>query len=357
MKRTTALLPGLLTALLLSACGSGVASGSGAGVAARVGDEVITVEELRDSVTRALEVPTIAAQAAADQAAFQRGVLGRLILAEVYDAAARDLEVVVTDKEVADNVAQIEQRLGGRDQLLQAAASQGIVEEEIAPFVRSGMLNEAVSAALVADVEVTDAQLQAAYDANRTRYELAEAAHILVDTEAKARAVLARVRAGEDFATLARTFSIDPGSKDAGGNLGKNPRGTFFAPFEEAVFAAKVGEVVGPVQTEAGFHLIRVISRESRTFAQVRDELATEIRNSGQDVARQEFFTTLSADLDIRVNPRFGRWDSASAAVVAASDSLSSPEPVPGAPVQPGLPEIGGAPGQPQDQPPAPAQG
>ncbi len=360
MKRPTALIPGLVLAAMLSACGSGVAAGSGAGVAARVGDEVVTIEELTEVVTRSLEDQAIAAQAAADRAAFQRSVLGRLILAELYDEAARDLDITVTDKQVTDNIAEITERLGGRPQLLQAAAGMGLVESDIAPFVRSGLVNEAVGAKLVADRVVTDADLQAAYDANRGRFETAEVQHILVATEPLAGAVLARLRGGEDFATLAKSFSIDPGSKDRGGNLGNNPRGTFFVPFENAVFAAKLGALVGPVQTEAGFHIIKVLSRETRTLAQAKAELTAEVRASGQDEARAAYLTELSKKLRIRINPRFGRWDAASATVLADDNELSSPEPQPGPPADGGLvPPPGGDPNQPPpggdpNQPPPP---
>ena len=382
MNRTTAFVPGLLLAAMLSACGAGVAgvaSGSGAGVAARVGDEIVTVAELTTAVKRSLGDPAIAAQAASDNAAFQRSVLGRIVLAEVYDEAARDLDISVTDQEVTDNIAQITERLGGREQLLQAAAGMGLVESDIAPFVRSGLINEAVGTKLVADRVITDADLQAAYDANRGRYELAEVQHILVATQPRAAGVLARLRGGEDFATLAKTFSIDPGSKDQGGNLGANPRGTFFVPFENAVFAAKLGELVGPVQTEAGFHIIKVLSRETKTLAQVRAELEAEVRGGGQDEIRATYLTELSTRLRIRINPRFGRWDAATATVVADDNELSSPEPQPGPPVDGGLvpppagdpnqpppagdpnqPPPGGDPNQPppvQQVPPAPPQG
>ncbi|HVE63917.1 MAG TPA: peptidylprolyl isomerase [Mycobacteriales bacterium] len=348
MKRTAVLVAGLLVAAMLSACGSGIASGSGAGVAARVGNEIVTVPELTEVVTRSLKDSAIAAQAASDRAAFQRNVLGRLILAELYEEAARDLDITVTDEEVTESIAQIEQRLGGRPQLLQAAAGMGLVEADIPDFVRSGLVNEAVGTKLVADRVVTDADLKAAYDANRGRFESAEVQHILVATEVRARGVLARLRAGEDFATLAKTFSIDPGSKDRGGNLGTNPRGTFFVPFENAVFAAKIGELVGPVQTEAGFHVIKVLARETRTLEQAKEELTAEVRNSGLEESRATYLSALSARLRIRINPRFGRWDAATATVLADGNELSSPEPQPGGPADGGLvPPIGGDPNQP----------
>ncbi|HVE99110.1 MAG TPA: peptidylprolyl isomerase [Mycobacteriales bacterium] len=370
MKRYLAAVPGVILAGLLSSCGAGVASGSGAGVAARVGDEVISVQDLREVVERAKDNAAIAAQASSDPTGFQRGVLTRLVLGELYDVAAGELDITITDEQVTQNIAAIEERLGGREQLLQAAASMGLVEADIAPFVRSGMINDEVATAVIEKEPVTEEQVRAAYEANRERFDVAEVQHILVASEATARGIIARLRAGEDFATLARTFSTDPGSKERGGNLGSNPRGTFFRPFEEAVFSARVGQVVGPVQTEAGWHVIKVLKRQVRSLAEARDELVTEIRGGGRDEARVTYLGELSRRLRIRVNPRFGRWDSETASILPADDQLSSPEPRPGAvepgsglvpppgdPQQPGQPQPGQPqPGQPQPGQPQPGQ-
>ena len=130
---------------------------------------------------------------------------------------------------------------------------------------------------------VTDAALQTAYDARfkdaapQTEY---NAAHILVADEAKAKELLAELEAGADFAELAKTNSTDTGSGAAGGDLGWFGLGMMVKPFEEAVVAAEVGKVAGPVQSDFGFHLILV--KETRVAAQptlddIRDELATEI--------------------------------------------------------------------------------
>lgn len=130
---------------------------------------------------------------------------------------------------------------------------------------------------------VTDAALQTAYDARfkdaapQTEY---NAAHILVADEAKAKELLAELEAGADFAELAKTNSTDTGSGAVGGDLGWFGLGMMVKPFEEAVVAAEVGKVAGPVQSDFGFHLILV--KETRVAAQptlddIRDELATEI--------------------------------------------------------------------------------
>ncbi|WP_137109819.1 peptidylprolyl isomerase [Rhodobacter sp. SY28-1] len=133
---------------------------------------------------------------------------------------------------------------------------------------------------------VTDAALQAAYDARfkdaqpQTEY---NAAHILVDTEEEANKIKEELAAGADFAEIAKAKSTDTGSGANGGDLGWFGLGMMVKPFEDAVVAAKVGEVSGPVQSEFGYHLILV--KETRvaaqpTLDQMRDELAAEVENA-----------------------------------------------------------------------------
>ncbi len=85
------------------------------------------------------------------------------------------------------------------------------------------------------------------------------ARHILVETEEDARQALERLAAGEDFAALAAELSIDADARGNGGNLGFLTADQMPEPFAEAVFAAAVGDLVGPVQTEYGYHVIQVL--------------------------------------------------------------------------------------------------
>ncbi|CAN1485775.1 SurA Parvulin-like peptidyl-prolyl isomerase [Paracoccaceae bacterium] len=145
----------------------------------------------------------------------------------------------------------------------------------------SGVAMEAV----VLDA-VTDEALQAAYDARfkdaapQIEY---SAAHILVNTVEEAEALKTKLAEGADFGELAMVSSIDTGSGALGGELGWFGLGMMVKPFEDAVVAAKVGEVTGPVQSEFGFHLILVKETrvaENPTLDQLRDELAAEIENA-----------------------------------------------------------------------------
>lgn len=97
--------------------------------------------------------------------------------------------------------------------------------------------------------------------------EQANARHILVETEDEAKDVIARLKAGEDFAALAEELSQDTGSAANGGELGFAPQGRFVEPFDEAVFSLPIGEISDPVETQFGWHVIQVLAREERELS------------------------------------------------------------------------------------------
>src|SRR5262249_19966576 len=132
---------------------------------------------------------------------------------------------------------------------------------------------------------VTEAELKAAYDARTGRSANAEqrkASHILLKTKEEADKVLAEARqAPQRFAELAKKYSQDSGSAENGGELGMVTRGSLAAkPLEDAIFALKASEVGGPVQTEFGFHVVRVSAIQAgkeKSFDDMKKDLAAEL--------------------------------------------------------------------------------
>ena len=136
----------------------------------------------------------------------------------------------------------------------------------------------------IAASEVTDAELQAAYDAKHGNVEPAEeinASHILVETEDEAKAVIAELDGGADFAELAKEKSTGP-SGPRGGELGWFGKGQMVAPFEAAALALESGGVSEPVQTQFGWHVIKLNDRRDvppPEMEAVEAELIQEIRS------------------------------------------------------------------------------
>jgi len=156
-------------------------------------------------------------------------------------------------------------------------------------------------AGIAAGVQVTDEALRKYYDqVAPERFvdpERRHGSHILIEAGSddaaalkKAEQITARAKAGEDFAKLARENSDDPGSKQAGGDLGWATREAYVAPFAEALFGMQKGEIRGPVKTQFGYHVIRlddVQPPHQRTFDEVRAELEGDYR---KDQAQNAFY-------------------------------------------------------------------
>jgi peptidyl-prolyl cis-trans isomerase D len=148
--------------------------------------------------------------------------------------------------------------------------------------------------ALRATVTVTPQEVEARYRENIGIYSTPEqvrASHILLKTEGKdeaavraqAEKVLARVKAGEDFAELARQYSEDEGSKVNGGDVDYFGRGAMVAAFEEAAWALEVGATSDLVQSEFGIHIIKLTDKRAAATrpldevrAQIEDQLTME---------------------------------------------------------------------------------
>ncbi len=152
--------------------------------------------------------------------------------------------------------------------------------------------------ALAAEIEVDDSALKAFYADNREQFvgpEQRRASHILIegnDAEAKAKIedLAQQLKEGADFAELAKIHSQDPGSSEAGGDLGFFQRDVMDPAFEEAVFNLEVGDISEPVQTEFGYHLIKLTDIDSPVgsdFADARDAVEQQYR---RQQARQQFF-------------------------------------------------------------------
>ncbi len=136
--------------------------------------------------------------------------------------------------------------------------------------------------------KVTDADIAAEYQKNLDSYRKGEevtARHILYKSDgtpaqdaaarAKAEAAVKKLKGGADFAALAKAESEDPGSKESGGDLGSFGRGRMVKEFEEAAFGANLGEVVGPVKTPFGFHVVKVSARSAERVQPLFEVSAT----------------------------------------------------------------------------------
>lgn len=170
------------------------------------------------------------------------------------------------------------------------------VQKELA-FNRDNLLASIMFQRMQENVKVGDPEIEQYYNAHKGEYEAVKARHILVrekgapmqaipgrpeltDEEAlaKAKAIRARLVAGEDFATIAKAESDDTGSAAQGGELGEFRKGMMVPPFEQAAFAAKVGEITEPVKTPFGYHIIKVEAHTAKSLAEAKPDIEKKLR-------------------------------------------------------------------------------
>ncbi len=189
-------------------------------------------------------------------------------------------------------------------------------------LVTEGLMVNALESKWTAPVAVTEAEIGDAYRANIavfTQPESVHARHILVafgaqnpTAEDKAKALkkaqdlLRQAKTpGTDFGTLAKASSEDPGSKDSGGDLGAFARGTMVPSFENAAFAAKIGDIVGPVESPFGYHLIKVEEKfpsHTATLEQAHDYLREPLLKEKREKTVADKMATLHQAAKIKKN-------------------------------------------------------
>ncbi len=236
---------------------------------------------------------------------FGRQALQSLIMqAMVIDAAERadaapDEEDV--DQEIEGLVAQF-----GEAGLQQMLEQQGMTMGSLRTNL---MINMALDELRRQRVDYTEEDLIEYYEENQELFERPEqvrASHILLGSEEKALEVLGELDEGESFADLAKRYSIDTASAEEGGDLGAFGRGMMSPEFEDVAFTLDLDEVSEPVETEHGFHIIKVTEmhdQEMPEFEDVREDVIRHYQDEhGPDA--QEILNEIREEAQIEI-----RWE------------------------------------------------
>ncbi len=187
------------------------------------------------------------------------------------------------------------------------------VQQFVEADARARKLSEALAAT---PAEISDADIEAAYEQTYACESGVEVSHILVASQADADAIVAELAGGAEFATLAAERSTDPGSAQQGGSLGCFAAGQYVAEFEQGVLAATAGTPTAPVESEFGFHIILTETFERPPLAEVREEIVAQLET--QQGGTDPLTTLLQArlaDADVEVDPRYGTWSAATGQV------------------------------------------
>jgi foldase protein PrsA len=245
----------LLLAVLLAACGgSGGPKHVPAGAVALVGDQPIT---------RAALASALAANPQGDR----NRALDQLVEeAELEQRAKSEFGIVIGDDQVDRQVQQLRTRMaGGSEARFKAAlAQQGLTEARLRTRIRQQLLGAALAPRLSAKASVSDAEVERYYQGHRSGYERParrQVRHILVRTRERADELERKLRAGADFAALAKRYSVDPGTASAGGELaGGIVQGQTLPAFDRVAFSLKTNAISAPVHTPSGWEIVQATS-------------------------------------------------------------------------------------------------
>jgi peptidyl-prolyl cis-trans isomerase C len=222
-------------------------------------------------------------------------------------AAANDAKTVVPAEELDKALQSEYAQAGGEQAFIEALKGADISIEHVKKSVGETLLiNKFLAGVVEKGAVVTDEDLRQAYAKETDGDKTASVRHILILTQgktdqekaaAKARIedILAKAKAGADFADLAKQYSEDGGSKENGGLYENFPRGRMVKPFEDAAFSVPVGEISGVVETSYGYHILKVIDRkkETRSFEEMRPELETKLKQEKQGTVVQNYVQSL----------------------------------------------------------------
>lgn len=174
-----------------------------------------------------------------------------------------------------------------RDDMVRLAANMQVIQN----YLQAQMKN----------LQVTDAEAQTYYNQNKAGFVQVTVDQILVSSLDKAKSIEKQWKAGADFVKLADANSIDPGVKTNHGTYADQLAMSFVAPFAKACETLPIGQISDPIQTQYGYHVIRVDKRTQMSFAQVKDQIKQQLLPTMQNQKEQAVYTSAQKAANVKV--------------------------------------------------------
>lgn len=288
-------------------------------VLARVNGEAVNKDEFERAISD-LEARAGGSVPAEQRDRIVRGLLDEIIAFRLLLQESRVRNIVVPDADVDKRVGEIRQQFPSEEAFTQTLEQRKMTLAGLRSDAREGMQIDKLLAAEMADkVPVKPEEITDFYQKNPDQFQQAErvhASHILIrfpqnaDAAAKQQAhtkaadVLKDVKAGKDFAALAKEHSQDPGSAVNGGDLGFFEHGQMVGPFEEAAFSLAPGQASDIVETTFGYHIVKVIEKQApRTVPldEVRPQIEQFLENRNRQQQMRTFVDSLRAKGKIEI--------------------------------------------------------
>jgi len=321
VSRQTLYASGLMVAALLSCASLSIAADSGtkavapkvetavAGqdAVARVNGVAISAQELKRASKVMLAGQRGMVPSADQQKEFEKQALTQLISAELLYQAGQKLEIKDLEKQVDDKFAQGKAKFAKTEDFTKAMKEMDMEEKDLRDYTRRDLIiTNFVEKSIIPKVKVSEEDARKFYDENPdkfTRPETVKASHILLGVDPKASAeekkaarekaekLHKELKAGADFAALAKVNSTDSSSQQ-GGDLGYFAKGQMVPDFEKAAFALKPGEISDVVETPFGYHIIKLVEKkptEKVDFKDVKPRIEEFLKNQKVGAAVNEY--------------------------------------------------------------------
>ena len=254
----------------------------------------------------------------ADLTTVEHRILENLIEAEVLYQQSQKEKVKVDDQAVNEQIETIKKRFPDEAAYKKALEGMSVSEKEIRDQIQRGLaINQLLDTNVRQKITVTEEESNKFYDNNPNLFKQPEqikASHILIkvapgaeeskkiQARKKIETVQKKVRQGEDFGLLAKANSEGPTAQRSG-DLGYFSRGQMVKPFEDAAFALNIGEVSEIVETQFGYHLIKVTDKKpARTipFKEVQQKLEQHLKNEKEKTEIQGYIENLKKSATIK---------------------------------------------------------
>jgi parvulin-like peptidyl-prolyl isomerase len=275
----------------------------------------------------------------------KEGIIGELIDRTLIEAEAERRRVSISEDRFSTTYNRRVAEMGGEELYRAYLAAHSLTDEEFRRIVRQEILGELMQSELTAGLVVTADEARLFYEKEKANPNLsamfveparARASHILISARrsqiagefrskgmtkadadrlaaqemakrrSRAADILSKARSRQDFARLARAHSEDPGTRDRGGDLGLFTHNTHTAKFDDAVFALKPGQTSDIVETEYGYHIIKLIERtpeRTRSFDEARAEIEKQILARKRAEMLTTWLERRRREADVQVDP------------------------------------------------------
>jgi peptidyl-prolyl cis-trans isomerase C len=287
-------------------------------VLARVNGEAVSRADF-DRLIKNMEMSAGQAIPAERRDEILRKALDQLVTYTVLQQETKARSVAVPDAEIEANLAQMRKQFPNEQEFQKALAARGMTIERLRADARIDMaINKMMEAELANQPEATDTQVREFYDKNPDKFkqdQSVRASHILIRVDpkagdaaktqarSKAEGLAKQAKGGADFATLARENSAD-GSAANGGDLNWLAPGQTVAPFDKAVFSMQPGQISDVVETEFGFHVIKVTEKKPAStvpFEQASPRIRDFLTEQQKQERAQAFIEQLKKKAKIEV--------------------------------------------------------